>query len=176
MKIMDTDINRDYWRKLAVRNGISRELFSARVKRGHSLRHAATAPPAPKHRHALGKTNPHSKRQKSLAYGLDEGALSRYRRDNPASTLSDHAALILLQARKHTVQKTLREQAIDAGLSPQLLYSRLSKQWPLEKALSTPPIPTSHAARIGGKARAQQKRERYQQRLQQAALKNASTP
>ena len=116
-----------------------------------------------------------SKRQKSLAAGLDECALSRYRREHPESQLSDDDALALLQARKAKLQNTLRERALAAGLSPQLVYHRISRNWPLDKALNTPSMPTSQAARIGGKARAQQKRERRQQRLQQVALKNART-
>jgi hypothetical protein len=168
MKIMATDLPLKHWQRIAEQNGIHRKTFQWRLK-SMTPKAAATIPLN------TCPTNPNSMRQKSMAAGLDEGALSRYRRENPASTLSDHAVLILLQARKHTVQKTVREQALAAGLSPQLVYKRLRKNWPLEKAINTPPMPTSQAARIGGKARAQQKRERRQKLLQQAALNNAST-
>lgn len=170
MKIMATDLPLSHWQRIAEQNGIQRRTFLYRLKTMDAKK-AATKPLK------KGGIKPiaTSKRQKSLAAGLDECALSRYRREHPESQLSDEDALAFLQARKAKLQNTLRERALAAGLSPQLVYHRISRNWPLDKALNTPPMPTSHAARIGGKARAQQKRERRQQRLQQAALKNAST-
>lgn len=170
MKIMATDLPLKHWQRIAEQNGIQRRTFLYRLKTMDAKK-AATKPL----KKGGIKPSATSLRQKSLAAGLDECALSRYRREHPESQLSDEAALAFLQARKAKLQNTVRERALAAGLSPQLVYSRISRNWPLDKALNTPAMPTSHAARIGGKARAQQKRERRQQRLQQAALNNAST-
>lgn len=174
MKIMATDLPLKHWQRIAEQNGIQRRTFLYRLKTMDPKK-AATKPL----KKGGIKPSATSLRQKSIAAGLDECALSRYRREHPESQLSDEAALAFLQARKAKLQNTVRERALAAGLSPQLVYSRMSgkknQKWSLEKAISTPPMSASQAARIGGKARAQQKRERRQKLLQQAALNNAST-
>lgn len=165
MKIMDTELNRNYWIKIAKRNGISRECFNARVNRGYSVRQAATQPLQQHCRSRLGKTNPNSNRQQSLAAGLSEFALTGYRRENPGCTLSDAQAIALIKQRQTKRRNPISAKAKAAGISPATVYRRMRRLgWPLNKALNTPPISPRDAARIGGKAR-----------RQKAALNNART-
>lgn len=174
MKIMPTDLPLSHWQRIAEQNGIQRRTFNYRLKK-MSPDKAATTPLKRQNNGQSPRINPNSMRQKCLAAGLDQAALCRYRRYHPNTPLSDEQIIERLLAYKAARANPIAPMAKRAGISPDAVRYRLNHNWSLEKALSRPPMTHSEAARIGGKARAKQKRQRRQKRLQQAALNNAST-
>lgn len=173
MKIMDTELTPRYWRQLATRNGISRKCYEARLQRGYNYRQAATTPVDKKHQHRLGKCVAGSARQAALAAGLPESAVTNYRKRHPETPLTDQQIITALLDYHERMKNPIYKRARAKGLTTATVYRRTSVQgWSLEKALNTPPISASEAARIGNQVRNQ---KRQKQREEKRALNNAST-
>lgn len=154
MQIMDNDLPLSYWIRIAEKNGIARKTFHYRLKR-HAPRAAATMP-----LHNKGKpADPNSARQVALNAGLHECSIVKYRDRRPGCTLSNQQIVKKLLAHHKQRENTLSKRAKAAGLPEHVLYHRLSSGWPIDKALKEPLMTRSEYSRLGGKARAQQKRE-----------------
>lgn len=154
MKIMDNDRPLSYWERIAEENGISRKTFTYRLKR-HAPRDAATMPLQNKGR----GINPNSDRQIAISAGLKPEAIAQYRKRHPQTTLTQQEIARRQQEYRAAQEVPIVQQAKAAGLSHQLVYNRLSRGQRLEEALGTPPMKRSEYAKLGGKARVEQKRQ-----------------
>ncbi len=156
MKIMPTDLPLTHWQRVAQQNGISAKTFRYRLKR-HTPKAAATMPLNNTGRPA----NPQSDRQQSLAAGLPAGAITQHRYRHPNSSFTTDQIIAELKRQQAKRGNTLSDKAKAAGIPRETVYRRIQTLgWTLERALNTPSMTTHESARLGGKARAQQKRQR----------------
>lgn len=141
MKLTSHDLPRSHWRRVASENGICLKTFQARIARGWSPQRAATQSP----REGSSWRYSHDA-DVSRQHGLYWESVKQWRyRNNDNETPAEEIAEKLVAKRQRV---TLKQRALDAGLHPATVWSRINLYgWSEEKALSVPPIPHSESMR-----------------------------
>ncbi len=166
MKIMAHDLPRDYWRKLAERNGLKYRTYWMRLQRGWTPEQAATTPTLHK---ATRKPDPNSTTQKLKAAGLHPRTVNDYRRNHPDTTLTDDEIIAFAVERRN--QKSMAQRCREAGLHTDTVWARIHRQgWSVEEALSTPPM----TPRQSGQMRAKQRKAQREAYIAENQARNAA--